>query len=244
MPDDPEPNYDDEEKPKNRSSGSMFDRVSEPKKDAGSLFSNGNAPKFSFGGANGNPSSTSNVFGSANSSTTSSTTSTNSGVFGSASSSSSNLFGASSAPKPAASAPAADGEEAESGEPSDSVPPPKAESDLSKQGPGEEDEDNVLQCKTIFYAIATGSALKKEGAGVLRVLRNRVTNKGRVVVRTDVGKVLLNVGLVADVTYVLQDNGLLRLPQFKEDGTVDKTWGIKVKDKDALKDAVDEAKKA
>ena len=223
MPDDPEPNYDDEDdKPRKRASGgSMFDRVSAPASDdkpaGNSLFSNDNAPKFSFG-TNANGGSSGALFG------------------GSAP--------AAAAEKPALPTPAASVSGGESEEPSDAVPPAKAESDLSKQGPGEEDEDSVLQAKTALYAIATGAPPKKEGAGVVRVLRNRVTGKGRVVVRTDAGKVLVNVGLVPDVSYVLQDNGLLRLPQFGEGGAVDKTWGIKVKEKERLRDAVDEAKRA
>lgn len=240
MPDDPEPEYDDEEdeNPKKPLGGSIFGFSSAPKDDnKSSLFSNGADKTWSPD--TGIKFSTTGLFPPA--------TANGGGMFGGATAkpaaapaSSAGFFG-SSKPTPVASV-TTSASASESEDPSDVVPPHKNESNLSQQGPGEEDEDSLFQAKSVFYAVVTGGPLKKEGAGMLRVLKNRITGKGRVVIRTDVGKVLLNVGLAKDVKYVLQDNGLVRIPQFKEDGVVEKTWGIKVKDQKALREAVEKGK--
>ncbi|KAF3907621.1 hypothetical protein AA313_de0204899 [Arthrobotrys entomopaga] len=72
--------------------------------------------------------------------------------------------------------------------------------DFSGRGPGEEDEDEVFEARSSIYNLVKG-AYVKIGIGRLRVLKNRITFKSRVVVKVETGKVLMNVGLRKELDY-------------------------------------------
>jgi len=247
--------YDDDEPVSSKPSGGLFDRISPPKdasslepKHTGGLFDRISPPKeeikpfgtsmFGVGGDqtwtpdkglkfSSTPSPGSSLFSGA---------STNKGgLFGAngTSTGSSSLFG--SKPSSAAATPSAltsaENSEAENGtsnegDPSDSQPPATTETDLSKQGPGEEDENSLFQARSIIYDMS-GPELTKEGVGTLRVLKNRLNGKSRIIVRSDIGKVVMNVALKGSVKYVLREKRLLRVPEFLESGKI-KTWGARI----------------
>lgn len=122
---------------------------------------------------------------------------------------------------------------ADDGEPSDAQPS-KTEKDLSLQGPGEEDEDPVFQLpRSIIYDLSS-TPVKTVGIGALRVLKNRVTGKSRILVRSDLGKVLLNVALKKDIKYQLHLGKCLKVPEFQADGSI-KFFAAKVKADDLQK---------
>ncbi|KAF8254001.1 hypothetical protein K440DRAFT_151158 [Wilcoxina mikolae CBS 423.85] len=257
LPDDPEPMYDDDEPASSKRSGGLFNRISPPKdasasepKRTGGLFDRISPPKeeikpfgTSLFGAGGDqtwspdkglkfssaPSPSSSLFSGAG-------TNNKGGLFGGTngtSTASSGLFG--SKPSSAAATPSAltsaENSEAENGtpnegDPSDAQPPATTETDLSKQGPGEEDEDSLFQARSIVYDMS-GPKPQKEGVGTLRVLKNRISGKSRIIVRSDIGKVVMNVALKGNIKYILQEKRLLRVPEFLESGGI-KTWGARI----------------
>ncbi|CUS07723.1 unnamed protein product [Tuber aestivum] len=115
-------------------------------------------------------------------------------------------------------------------EPNDNAHNAKNDLDLSGPGPGEEDEDSKYQMKALVYE-STKEAFKKTGSGTLRVLKNRENGKARVVVRTDIGKVILNVGLNKALGYAVVDDkkkNSIRIPEFLPGGAT-RTWLVRVK---------------
>ncbi|RVD86726.1 uncharacterized protein DFL_004988 [Arthrobotrys flagrans] len=72
--------------------------------------------------------------------------------------------------------------------------------DLSGKGPGEEDEDEVFETRSSIYNLNSG-AYVKIGIGRLRVLKNRINGRARIVVKVETGKVLMNVGLRKELDY-------------------------------------------
>ena len=118
----------------------------------------------------------------------------------------------------------------EASEPNDNAHNAKNDLDLSGPGPGEEDEDSKYQMKALVYE-STKEAFKKTGSGTLRVLKNRESGKARIVVRTDIGKVILNVGLNKALNYAVVDDkkkNSIRVPEFLPGGTT-RTWLVRVK---------------
>jgi len=118
----------------------------------------------------------------------------------------------------------------EASEPNDNAHNAKNDLDLSGPGPGEEDEDSKYQMKALVYE-STKEAFKKTGSGTLRVLKNRENGKARIVVRTDIGKVILNVGLNKALNYAVVDDkkkNSIRVPEFLPGGTT-RTWLVRVK---------------
>ncbi|KAH8150793.1 uncharacterized protein LAJ45_04974 [Morchella importuna] len=178
-------------------SGSLFGRVSEPKKEStGSIFSNNNAG------------SGSGLFGSATSSSAPSpNASGNSSIFGTPGVKETGFsFGGTgpSTPIVPPSGPLTPKDDDDNNsEPNDNAHLSKGDIDLSKQGPGEEDEDSKFEVRAIVYEYTENQQEKpiKRGVGQLRVLKNRINGKARVLARTEVGKVVLNVGLVEGITY-------------------------------------------
>ncbi|KAG0635851.1 hypothetical protein HOY80DRAFT_892345 [Tuber brumale] len=115
-------------------------------------------------------------------------------------------------------------------EPNDNAHNAKNDLDLSGPGPGEEDEDSKYQMKALVYE-STKEAFKKTGSGTLRVLKNREHGKARIVVRTDIGKVILNVGLNKVLNYAVVDDkkkNSIRIPEFLPGGAT-RTWLVRVK---------------
>lgn len=131
-------------------------------------------------------------------------------------------------------------------EPNDNAHLAKSDLDLSAQGPGEEDEDSLFQVRAIVYEISGGGVAKKAGVGTLRVLKNRITGKARVVTRTEGGKVVLNVGLVKEVVYGVGEKGgkNVSVVEFLE-GTKPKRFSLRVKEEETarkLGDVMEDAK--
>lgn len=135
----------------------------------------------------------------------------------------------------------------ESSEPNDNAHLAKNEVDLSAQGPGEEEEDSLFQVRAIIYEIVGGGvAPKKAGVGTLRVLKNRITGKARVVTRTEGGKVVLNVGLVKEVVYGLGEKRgkNVSVVEFLA-GSKPKRFSVRVKEEEVAKqlgEIMDDAK--
>jgi len=266
LPDDPEPTTDDESAPPPKRTGGLFDRITPPKdvpapepKRTGGLFDRITPPKDNYAPANaaeGMPSNGGDQ-----------TWNPEKGLkFSAPSNTSTNLFGSTnnaalstgftfSKPSSTATPSVAtstevsesekeNGNSAADGEPSDAQPPPKSETDLSKQGPGEEDESSMFQVRAIVYD-TTGGGYKKEGVGTLRVLKNKTNGRGRVIVRSDIGKVVLNVRLQVEMEYSLREKRLLLVPEFQAGGKL-KIWGIRLGKEDVaeeLRKVVEEVKK-
>jgi hypothetical protein len=238
-------------------SGSLFGRVSEPKKEStGSIFSNNKAGSGSgmfsskFGETNGTNGTSlfgskteapKGLFGSATSSSAPSpNASGNSSIFGIPGVKETGFsFGGSgpSTPIVPPSGPLTPKDDDNNSEPNDNAHLAKGDIDLSKQGPGEEDEDSKFEVRAIVYELVDqpdGQADKhiKRGVGQLRVLKNRINGKARVLARTEVGKVALNVGLVEGITYTpASDRGLknVSIVEFLPDGGR-KRYSVRVKE--------------
>ncbi|KAL7275528.1 hypothetical protein RUND412_001531 [Rhizina undulata] len=129
-------------------------------------------------------------------------------------------------------------------EPSDN-PPQGKELDRSAKGPGEEEEDSLFEVRAIVYEIKTGATPSKIGVGTLRVLKHPNTGKARVLVRTDGGKVVLNVGLRSELKYEVREKKSVSVVQFLEEGKK-KIYSVRVKEEaDAKKlgETMEKAKK-
>lgn len=251
-------------------SGSLFGRVSEPKKEStGSIFSNNNAGSGSgmfsskFGETNGTNGTSlfgskteapKGLFGSATSSSAPSpNASGNSSIFGTPGVKETGFsFGGTgpSTPIVPPSGPLTPKDDDDNNsEPNDNAHLSKGDIDLSKQGPGEEDEDSKFEVRAIVYELCDNQQDKpiKRGVGQLRVLKNRINGKARVLARTEVGKVALNVGLVEGITYTpASGRGLksVSVVEFLPDGGR-KRYSVRVKEEaDARKlgEAMDLAK--
>ena len=112
--------------------------------------------------------------------------------------------------------------------------------DLTSPGPGEENEDVVLQvkAKALIWDKATSTWVSK-GVGPLRVLKNRDSRLTRVLLRQDPsGRIVLNFSLSKSFTYESSQSKTVRVPFLSESGKIE-TWMIKVgNDDDAKKLAI------
>lgn len=89
----------------------------------------------------------------------------------------------------------------ESGEPDDTPKTVTDSDDLSGQGPGEENEDNVAEYRTKLYKLDDGK-WDVCGVGQLRVLVDKDTKKARILMRAEQsGRVLLNCVVRKELTY-------------------------------------------
>ena len=108
--------------------------------------------------------------------------------------------------------------------------------DLTSLGPGEEDEDVVLQvkAKALKWDTASSSWASK-GVGPLRVLKNRESYLTRVLLRQDPsGRIVLNFALSKSFTYESSQSKTVRVPFVGDSGKIE-TWIIKVGDDDDAK---------
>ena len=108
--------------------------------------------------------------------------------------------------------------------------------DLTSPGPGEEDEDVVLQikAKALKWNTATSEWASK-GVGPLRVLKNRESRLTRVLLRQDPsGRIVLNFALSKSFTYESSQSKTVRVPFLSESGKIE-TWMIKVGNDDDAK---------
>ena len=108
--------------------------------------------------------------------------------------------------------------------------------DLTSPGPGEEDEDVVLQVKAKALKWDTASSTwAGKGVGPLRVLKNRESQVTRVLLRQDPsGRIVLNFALSKSFTYESSQSKTVRVPILSESGKIE-TWMIKVGNDDDAK---------
>ena len=108
--------------------------------------------------------------------------------------------------------------------------------DLTSPGPGEEDEDVVLQvkAKALKYDVPSSSWASK-GVGPLRVLKNRESHQTRVLLRQDPsGRIVLNFALSKSFAYESAQSKTVRMPFVGESGKIE-SWMIKVGNDDDAK---------
>lgn len=110
------------------------------------------------------------------------------------------------------------------------------QADLTSPGPGEEDEDVVLQVKAkALKWDAASSGWGSKGVGPLRVLKNRESHQTRVLLRQDPsGRIVLNFALSKSFTYESSQSKTVRVPIVSESGKIE-TWMIKVGNDDDAK---------
>lgn len=108
--------------------------------------------------------------------------------------------------------------------------------DLTSAGPGEEDEDVVMQvkAKALKWDPASSSWASK-GVGPLRVLKNRESHQTRVLLRQDPsGRIVLNFALSKSFTYESSQSKTVRVPIVGDSGKIE-SWMIKVGNDDDAK---------
>lgn len=98
---------------------------------------------------------------------------------------------------------------------------------------GEENEEVLFYRKSKLMLLDSSNKenpYKNLGIGELKVLKNAQTQASRILVRADGGlRVLLNVGLMKDMTYSTMGNGsLVRVPAVNSEGALE-TYVLKVK---------------
>lgn len=108
--------------------------------------------------------------------------------------------------------------------------------DLTSPGPGEEDEDVVMQVKAkALKWDAASSSWASKGVGPLRVLKNRLSQQTRVLLRQDPsGRIVLNFALSKSFTYESSQSKTVRVPIVSDSGKIE-SWMIKVGDDDDAK---------
>ncbi|ODV66605.1 hypothetical protein HYPBUDRAFT_153362 [Hyphopichia burtonii NRRL Y-1933] len=102
---------------------------------------------------------------------------------------------------------------------------------------GEENEEVLFEKKTklmLFDASNTANPYTSKGLGDLKVLKNKETNKSRILVRAEGGlRVLLNTSINKDMIYDTIGNGsLVRVPTINPDDKSIETFVMKVKTPD------------
>ncbi|KAK9473536.1 uncharacterized protein V1510DRAFT_414307, partial [Dipodascopsis tothii] len=118
------------------------------------------------------------------------------------------VFGSTpAAPAPAAPAAAASATGGQDGAEEETKNDPQI--NLAEKGPGEEDEDAILEGRTRLYHLNEAKSFVVLGVGVYRVLKHKDTNKCRVILRADgSGRVLLNHPLSKSVHYTVNNNAV------------------------------------
>lgn len=108
--------------------------------------------------------------------------------------------------------------------------------DLTSPGPGEENDDVVLQVKAkALKWESASSGWTSKGVGPLRVLKNRESHQTRVLLRQDPsGKIVLNFALSKSFTYESSQSKSVRVPIVGESGKIE-SWMIKVANDDDAK---------
>ncbi|KAL2845655.1 hypothetical protein BJY01DRAFT_214039 [Aspergillus pseudoustus] len=98
--------------------------------------------------------------------------------------------------------------------------------DLARSRAGEENEDIVFECRA--RALKLNTAWDSQGIGNVRVLKDRTTSRGRVLMRADPsGNVILNTVLQKAISYKLQGTSVQFLIP-KTEGPPE-MWGIRTK---------------
>jgi hypothetical protein len=129
-------------------------------------------------------------------------------------------------------------EESGDGDAAESLP----QVNLAQSRAGEENEDVVIEARARGLKL-TKSGWESQGIGFLRVLKDRTTSRGRVILRADPsGKVVLNASLVKEISYTVKANSVhFLVPQ--SEGPPEQ-WAIRVKKEEAerLGSAMEETK--
>ena len=107
--------------------------------------------------------------------------------------------------------------------------------DLSKGGPGEDEEDVVfdVKAKALILEAKKEPPHAKEwntrAIGQCRVMKHRETGKARILMRQEaIGRIVLNVGLLNSLEYVVQDKNHVKVPVPVDTGKIE-SWMIRVK---------------
>lgn len=103
-----------------------------------------------------------------------------------------------------------------------------AQVDLTRSGAGEENEDSLIELRANAFKLDKGVGWKKQGVGLLRVLKHKSNGRSRVLLRADPsGKVVLNVALQGGHPYTpCKDSVQLLVPD--AEGKLDQ-WALRVK---------------
>lgn len=118
-----------------------------------------------------------------------------------------------------------------SNEPSDEVHADKV--DMSGPGPGEENDEVLYSVRVAVYIRDDKGTVKKVAVGASRVLKNKDTKKLRFLVRTEQGKVAVNVGLQKEVQYTpLPEKKVILIPDFS--GPKPKVYTVRTKESSAV----------
>jgi len=130
---------------------------------------------------------------------------------------------------PASTASAGD---SKSNEPSDEVRADRV--DMSGPGPGEENDEVLYSVRVAVYIKDDSGAMKKVAVGASRVLKDRDTMKTRFLVRTEQGKVAVNVRLQEGVQYTpVPDKKVILIPDFSS-GPKPKVYTVRMKESSAV----------
>ncbi|RPB18524.1 hypothetical protein L211DRAFT_724165 [Terfezia boudieri ATCC MYA-4762] len=117
-------------------------------------------------------------------------------------------------------------------EPSDEVHADKT--DMSGPGPGEENDEVLYSVRVAVYIKDDHGAMKKVAVGVSRVLKDKDTMKTRFLVRTEQGKVVVNVRLQEGVQYTpVPDKKVILIPDFSS-GQKPKVYTVRTKESSAV----------
>ncbi|KAE8379962.1 hypothetical protein BDV26DRAFT_290828 [Aspergillus bertholletiae] len=117
-------------------------------------------------------------------------------------------------------------EESGDGEAAEALP----QANLAQSRAGEENEDVVMETRARGLKL-TEDGWSSQGVGFVRVLKDRTTSRGRVILRADPsGKVILNASLMKQIDYkVVNTSVYFLVPQ--SDGPPEQ-WAIRVKPED------------
>ncbi|KAE8138158.1 hypothetical protein BDV38DRAFT_270890 [Aspergillus pseudotamarii] len=103
---------------------------------------------------------------------------------------------------------------------------------LAQSRAGEENEDIVIETRARGLKFTKG-AWDSQGVGFLRVLKDRTTSRGRVILRADPsGKIVLNASLMKQIDYTVNGNKSVHFLVPQADGPPEQ-WAIRVKDTEA-----------
>lgn len=124
--------------------------------------------------------------------------------------------------------PESGGNDSGDGEAAEALP----QTDLSRGGAGEEDEDVLLETRGRGLKLKPQEGWDSQGVGFVRVLKNRTTSRSRILLRADPsGNVVLNASLMKAIKYTVNGTSVqFTVP--KPDGSMEQ-WAIRVKKEDA-----------
>lgn len=106
---------------------------------------------------------------------------------------------------------------------------------MSGSGPGEENDEVLYSVRVAVYIKDEKGAMKKIAVGASRVLRDKTSGKSRFIVRTEQGKVALNVGLLKAVHYTpVPDKKVLLVPDFSAGKP--KVYTVRMKESKAVEE--------